>query len=693
MTPYELAYEYAMHTNKCVFLTGKAGTGKTTFLRKLRVECKKQMVVVAPTGVAAINAEGVTIHSFFQLPPQLFLPTESARRTLFSEMQMRDSKRKVLKHLDMLIIDEVSMVRADLLDTIDAVLRHYKHRPNQPFGGVQILFIGDLYQLSPVAKPQEWDLMRTYYDGPFFFQARVFKELQPVYLELDHVFRQTNQQFINLLNHVRENTLTAEGLAMLNSRYDPKATIPENGVLLSTHNRKVDAINQREMASLQGEEYSFDAQVKGIFPETMYPMDETLVLKQGAKVMFIKNDTSPEHLYYNGLLGRVKEVDFKHILVEANGQVIDVHTETWENIRYGTKDNSDEIEVEVVGTFEQIPLRLAWAVTIHKAQGLTFDTVTIDAEDAFAAGQVYVALSRCRTLEGITLTSKIPAHALTNAREVIDFTRMQPSVEQVSGELNESINTYLAFLLSTVYDFREVFAHMEALSRITGSKDATFNQPATSEYLHRIKEQILSLQPIAESFFRQLQHILLTPQPDYHFLQERLGAAKDYFVPKLEDIQHSLESSPAYTDNKEDAKAYEERLKELYVDFTRQLFEIGHIHENPSINYLFQLREKFIVPRLMVKAKGEEKKMDDTAVCQHPQLLEDLQSLRRALAQEENVPAYTIASTNTLIAIADTLPKTPSALMKVKGFGTKRYAKYGRFILNLVKAYARKHHL
>lgn len=412
MNAYELAYEYVQHTNRCIFLTGKAGTGKTTFLRRLKQDCPKQLTVVAPTGVAAINAEGVTIHSLFQLPPQVFLPTPEARKQLFAEMQMRGQKQRVLRNLELLVIDEVSMVRSDLLDTIDAVLRHIKHRPNHPFGGVQVLFIGDLFQLSPVAREQEWRLMQPYYEGAYFFQAQVFRELHPVYIELDHVFRQTNGDFVEILNQVRNNALTPQSLRVLNTRYIPDfepSKQSEHYITLSTHNSKVDAINHREMEALSGKAYTYQAKVKDTFPDSMFPMDMALTLKVGARVMFIKNDSSQEKLYYNGKLGVVTSLSKDAINVTCeDGTVVDVHTETWENLRYTSDTGSDTIITEVIGTFSHYPLRLAWAITIHKAQGLTFDRVVIDAADAFAAGQVYVALSRCRSLDGVVLTLRFP---------------------------------------------------------------------------------------------------------------------------------------------------------------------------------------------------------------------------------------------------------------------------------------------
>ena len=458
MNAYELAYEYVQHTNRSIFLTGKAGTGKTTFLRRLKLECPKQLTVVAPTGVAAINAEGMTIHSLFQLPPQVFLPSPEARKQLFAEMQMRAQKQRVLRNLELLVIDEVSMVRSDLLDTIDAVLRHIKHRPNHPFGGVQVLFIGDLFQLSPVAREHEWRLLQPYYEGAYFFQAQVFRELQPVYIELDHVFRQTNHRFVEVLNQVRNNALTADSLKILNERYLPDFELSnhkEHYITLSTHNSKVDAINHHEMEKLTGKAYTYHASVKDTFPESMYPMDQSLTLKVGARVMFIKNDSSQEKLYYNGKLGVVTSLARNEIVVTCeDGTVVEVHNEVWENIRYASDTGLDTIISEVIGTFTHYPLRLAWAITIHKAQGLTFDRVVIDAADAFAAGQVYVALSRCRTLEGIVLLTHIPSRALTNAKEVLYFTNNQSNIQDTEAVLSLAQTEYLSILLCTLFDFR-----------------------------------------------------------------------------------------------------------------------------------------------------------------------------------------------------------------------------------------------
>lgn len=620
MNAYELAYEYVQHTNCCIFLTGKAGTGKTTFLRRLKQECSKQMAVVAPTGVAAINAEGVTIHSLFQLPPQVFLPTSEARKQLFSEMQMRAQKQRVLRNLELLVIDEVSMVRSDLLDTIDAVLRHIKHRPNHPFGGVQVLFIGDLFQLSPVAREQEWRLMQPYYEGAYFFQAQVFRELHPVYLELDHVFRQTNSDFIEILNQVRNNALTSQTLQYLNNRYYPDfepSKQKEHYITLSTHNSKVDAINLREMEALKGKAYIYQAKVKDTFPESMFPMDMALTLKVGARVMFIKNDSSQEKLYYNGKLGVVTSLSKDAINVTCeDGTKVDVHTETWENVRYTADTGSETIITEVIGTFSHYPLRLAWAITIHKAQGLTFDRVVIDAADAFAAGQVYVALSRCRTLEGIVLHTPIPSRALTNAREVLYFTKNQSDIQSVETMLPAAKTEYMSILLCSLYDFRSLINRFAALSRVVKNMDSV--QGDVSKFFISCIGGLEGLQVIAERFQQQLRQIIYHNQSTINTqLENRLTAACGYFLPKLQMLLTRIEACPLRTNDRSDASYIKQNITDLYADLARVIYMMEHIAAQPDnlIKTYFKVRQNFklVEPKLVVHSAHRKVRSDSTA--------------------------------------------------------------------------------
>ena len=633
MNAYELAYEYVQHTNRCIFLTGKAGTGKTTFLRRLKKECSKQLTVVAPTGVAAINAEGVTIHSLFQLPPQVFIPTPEARKQLFSEMQMRAQKQRILRNLELLVIDEVSMVRSDLLDTIDAVLRHVKHRPNHPFGGVQVLFIGDLFQLSPVAREQEWRLMQPYYEGAYFFQAQVFRELQPVYIELDHVFRQTNGEFVEILNQVRNNALTQHSLQELNKRYIPDfepSKQKEHYITLSTHNSKVDAINLREMEALDTKPYSYHARIKDTFPESLFPMDETLTLKVGARVMFIKNDSSPEKLYYNGKLGVVSSLEKTAIIVTCeDGTVVEVHQETWENLRYTSETGSDTITTEVIGSFVHYPLRLAWAITIHKAQGLTFERVVIDAEDAFAAGQVYVALSRCRTLDGIVLRTPIPNRALTNAREVLYFTNNQSDTQTTETLLPAAQTEYLLVLLCVLYDFRALINRFAGLSRVVKNMDSI--QGDASKFFTTCIGGLEGLQVIAERFQQQLRRIVYTTYSapgslkPTHSLQERLAAAYGYFSSKLQLMLSTIEACPLRTNDRADAAYIKQHITDLYADIARMQYMMKHIaalsNEDASmsprqlITSYFRIRQNFklVEPKLVVHAATRKVRSDSTA--------------------------------------------------------------------------------
>jgi len=689
MSPYELAYDYAMYTNQPIFLTGKAGTGKTTFLRKLLGECPKMSAVVAPTGVAAINAQGVTIHSFFQLPPQIFLPTDQSRRQLFAEMQMRGAKQRVIRNLELLVIDEVSMVRADLLDAIDAVLRHIKHRPNLPFGGVQVIFIGDLYQLSPVAREDDWQILRSYYSGPYFFQALVFQQIQPIYIELDHVFRQTNQQFVDILNQVRQNQVTPESLALLNARYCPPSQLKQakQAILLSTHNHKVDQINLERLAELSTKVCSFDAEIQDNFPESMYPMAERLILKKGARVMFNRNDSSPEKLYYNGKLGEVIALSDQTIQVRCDdGVELQVHREKWENVRYISSEKSDAIQTEVIGTFSHFPLRLAWAVTIHKAQGLTFDQVVIDAEDAFAAGQVYVALSRCRSLEGITLLSPIPTSALTNARDVLQFVQQQPTIEQANEHYPIAERNYLAIVLSNLYDFRDVLHKWEMLQRVV-SATTSFNQPATTEFLQEIQGTLLMWQRTVEKFQNQIR--LLAIQPTAHNqLAERLQAASAYFIPLIKTILAKLKESPAYTDDKEDAQSYREQIEEIYVDLDRKCYLMDKTICTPLVQTYFGARKTYSIPRIRILASADTAK-NTMNVSQNPLLFIRLTMLRKVVAQEQRTAPYLIISTKLLVDISNRMPLSKKDLMRTPGFGPKKYALLGDQILAITKQYCK----
>ena len=612
--PYYLAEQFAMHTNRPIFITGKAGTGKTTFLRKLREQSPKNMAVVAPTGVAAINAGGMTIHSLFQLPVRTLIPTPQSYRQLFAEQRLTQRKRNMLYHLEMLVIDEISMVRADVLDAIDTVLRRYKYRKDQPFGGVQLVMIGDLFQLSPVVtKGEDEDAMNKYYEGPFFFQAKVMKELQPIYVELDHVFRQQDQTFVQLLNEVRENQLTAQGRALLNARYNPRFqnTDEDFHITLTTHNRLADELNERELAKLPDMPHVFTAEIKKDFPVNIYPTEEILTLKVGARVMFVRNDDQKPRRFYNGKIGVITEIDSDKIVVRCEDGDIEVTRMVWENIRYREDEKTGKIDEEILGTFTQYPLRLAWAVTIHKSQGLTFDKVIIDAARAFAAGQVYVALSRCRTLEGIVLSTPLDYVELDNDSSVLRYTDSQPSVETIQQALPTARKEYEIQLFSALFDYHRTLSLVDQMRKVA-AKAVSFNEE-TLPWLDDLQPVFSEWQTIAEKFRPQLTKLLL--HGDKAVLRGRLQAACQYFLPLMEPVAQRVANHPCRSKNKGDVSDFEPLLNDLFLVLHEKMHLMQSIlkADEPSSESLLQARNNFVAPMadlqpLMEKPKKGTKK-------------------------------------------------------------------------------------
>ena len=597
----EQAWEFVEHTGTSIFLTGKAGTGKTTFLKSVVEKSKKRLVVVAPTGVAAINARGVTIHSFFQLPFSPYIPNTIVKR----EYGVSKEKRNIIKTLDLLIIDEISMVRSDLLDAIDSVLRRFKN-PTKPFGGVQLLMIGDLQQLTPVVTDEDAHMLKPHYSTPYFFGSHALAQIPYVTIALKHVYRQQDDAFLNILNHVREGRPTAEDMQRLNARYDPNFRPEEDYIRLTTHNAMADNYNDSQLAQLATPSYNFKAEIRGTFPEYSYPTSEILTLKAGAQVMFVKNDSSPLRQYYNGRIGRVKRIDKEQITVHCPGDNFDITVtpQEWENTRYVINKETKEIEPEVQGVFRQYPLRLAWAITIHKSQGLTFEHAIIDAEMSFAPGQVYVALSRCKTLEGLVLASRIDEKAIINDRRVADYiARQENEAERSISMLEHHKQAYHKQQLMELFTFNDVLRAQESLCRaavewlhpypkLTALHKAT--QKALCEQVDRVAMKWLTI-------INQTDENLLT---NGAFL-ERVKRSAGYFNATLNNHLRPLigRTREAKITNKNGAERLQTTFDDLRVAYLtkhylldavfKRGFEVGHYLKLRQIAFLDALDEVF----------------------------------------------------------------------------------------------------
>lgn len=542
-TLFSLAADLANYTSRHLFLTGKAGTGKTTFLKYIKETTKKNTVVVAPTGVAAINAGGVTMHSFFQLPFGPFVPATlnnytttgqaTDKHSLFRNIHFAGSKRDLLQELELLIIDEVSMVRCDMLDAIDVILRHFRKQPGLPFGGVQVIYIGDMFQLPPVVSQAEWSLLQEHYSSPFFFDAKVVKESPPLYIELKKIYRQNEQEFIDILNRIRNNIPESKDLDELNRRYNPAFTSSkeEKYITLTTHNRKADIINEAELKKLPGKLFTFQAEIKGEFSDKALPTETNLQLKEGAQVMFIKNDSGSERRYYNGRLANIKKIAGEEITVLFDdGDDLVIEKEEWKNIRYNYNKEKDDIEEEELGSFKQYPVRLAWAITIHKSQGLTFSRAVIDAGSSFAAGQVYVALSRCTSLDGLVLHSKIFPSAIATDKRVLAFAQREEDDEHLQTLLKEEKEKFQADMLVKTFNWSKVMTALHEWKVNIDGKKLPDPDTALSLCIDLMKKAAAQA-TVADKFAVQLQHILQGGDRD--MLQQRVNKAILYFAKAL----------------------------------------------------------------------------------------------------------------------------------------------------------------
>jgi len=686
---FDLARRYIEQTGVSLFLTGKAGTGKTTFLRDIDIHCNKRHVVLAPTGVAAVNAGGVTIHSFFQLPFDPYLPDV---KDLVTEYQMPESRKSlsrtkldIIRTLELLIIDEVSMVRADLLDAIDMSLRRHR-RSSLPFGGVQLLLIGDVHQLSPVVTEHERPYMEQVYSSPYFFNSKALQRIPYVTIELTTVYRQQDSDFVRLLNNVRDGRLDADTLSLLNSRVG----VPQKGAItLTTHNRQADAINQRHMKALKGESRIMEAVVDGNFPEASMPLERSLELKVGERVMFVKNDSTGRHSYYNGkiatITGFVSGDDYDLVqVVDDDGDTIDVGRESWENVRYEIDKEGSIVQV-VDGTFHQYPLRPAWAVTIHKAQGLTFDRVTIDAADAFAFGQVYVALSRCRTLQGLTLSTPLSTRVTFGDAAVSGFVSSQPTFTQVQSDVERCEAEYYIGQLTDLFNLGAMHHQAERLDQLYSRLQAIY--PSKVKAMHDIFGKLSQLMSVSEKFAAQLMRLPVESHPD------RISKACDYYLPQLEPLASNLEDLlDVEIDNKENRKIISEAGERLTTIFSIKLACLKAVQkygfsviivQKAKANALLKSKDSSTPTR-----RSRAPKVKDNVSGDAPEdLMRLIRSWRSKKASAEHLPPYTILQQKALVAIASNLPTSQTELSRQPGVGPKTLEKYGKELLDLIADY------
>ncbi len=699
---FDLAFNFLQNTGTHLFLTGKAGTGKTTFLKRLKEVSPKRMIVIAPTGVAAINAGGVTIHSFFQLPFGPYIPSANkagSQSNNFSNKFSRD-KINIIRSMDLLVIDEVSMVRADLLDAISDVLRRYKDH-SKPFGGVQLLLIGDLQQLAPVAKEEEWNLLKEHYASTFFFDSKALSESTYFSIELTHVYRQSDSVFINLLNKIRENCFDDDTLRMLNQRYVPDFR-PDDKlgyITLTTHNYQAQQINNRKLAELPGKSYRFTAEINNDFPEYSYPTDDNLELKCGAQVMFVKNDSSGDHRYYNGKIGKIVFINSNKItVVGEDGNEIQVEKETWSNVKYTINPETKEITETIAGTFSQYPLKTAWAITIHKSQGLTFEHAIIDASAAFSHGQVYVALSRCKTLEGLVLSSPITRNAMIKDLRIQEFSSSVADKQPGKEQLEKAQQHYFEELVTDLFNFASIQQRLQYAAYMVYTHLQKLYPELNTQYANTRDAFRDVITEVGGRFQQQLSR-MISGNPNYQqdeMIQERVRKGVAYFIERIDSLCSSLEENSAVEiDNKESRKAVNNAIGKFTEELHLKQETLKACKEGFSVaRYLSARSKAAIEPPASAKKRSERSsqpaKVTVSSDILHPELYNSIKRWRYELATEKELPPYTILQQKALLGIVNTLPTNSRELLAIPGIGKKIIENYGSILLGLVKEYTEK---
>lgn len=690
----QLAFNFVQFTARNIFLTGRAGTGKTTFLHDLKKLSPKRMIVVAPTGVAAINAGGVTIHSFFQLPFGPKIPGLSTSEGLKSH-KVSTQKRNIIKSLDLLIIDEISMVRSDLLDSIDEVLRRYK-RNDEPFGGVQLLMIGDMQQLPPVVKDNEWNLLSKYYSTAFFFSSLALQKTNYVTITLQKVYRQRDEHFIEILNKIRDKQMDKQAMDLLNQRYvaDFEAD-DKNYIILTTHNAKAKTINDNKLSLLKTKTKKFKAETSGNFPEYIFPTDFQLELKKGAQVMFVKNDPSFEKAYYNGKIGTIIEISEDEIIVQCpdDEETINVTPIEWQNIKYAIDHKSKEITETIDGTFTQIPLKLAWAITIHKSQGLTFEHAIIDSESAFAHGQVYVALSRCRSLEGMVLSTPFSPNSLKENRSIENFNKIVSKNQPDNEILEVSKALFQHKLLDELFSFKNLQNSIKWLSDVLYSNKDNLQIDISSVLIKMKKEFYNNVIIVSDKFKNQIAYYLNKDNKveQNTVLQERITKASLYF---LNQIQHiilvKLEDFTIETDNSEIRKKIEKSHTNLHQETKYKIECLQSCKNGFIVKDFLKDRAKASIEAGTKKDYNKIRKTPVSKEINNPEFYNFLKNWRDAKATEQNVTHYLILTLKSIRALSTYVPKNIEQLEMIPGFGKKKLENLGTELLELINNYTKE---